>query len=137
MRSPHFHIISFLALSTLIAAPLAQASDIKTTINQWYTALEQADDKTLSTLLADNAEIVLKDVGITQDRQTFLKSMTDWADAIEGGALRHKIISQNDAQATIEVCYDFAENDILMREIFTFDGAQIIRQDQEQLDNAC
>lgn len=127
----------FFAFAFIVVAPLAHASDMDDRVIAWYAALEKADARALSTMLSSDAEIILKDVNITQDRETFLNSMEDWALSIEGGSLRHKILSTDATTARMEVCYDFSENDILMRETLIFEGTEIIRHEQEQLANKC
>lgn len=125
------------AVSLLATSVHSYAADPTTQLGKWYSALESANANALGDMLTSDAKIMLKDLDITQDRDAFLGSMSDWALSIEGGALRHKILSASDSEAVVEVCYDFTENDILMRESFTFDGDQIQRQEQQQLANKC
>jgi len=125
------------AMSLLAMSAQSHAADPTAQIDKWYAALQSADAEALGGMLSRDAKIVLKDLDITQDRDAFLGSMNDWALSIEGGALRHKMLSASDTEAIVEVCYDFTENDILMRESFTFDGDQIQRQVQQQLADKC
>ena len=132
--------LSFAASLSLILTPahnIAFAGGHSVPINQWYEALESANAEKLKPLLAEGAEIVLQDLDITQTRDEFLNSMDEWKDAIEGGALRHKILSDNDNRFVVEVCYDFAENDILMKETFSMADGKIAKQVQSQLGDSC
>lgn len=117
--------------------PQAEASDPAAQIENWYKALEIADAEALSAMLHTDAKIVLKNLDITQNRDAFLNSMSDWAQTIEGGALRYKLLNVSSTEAVVEVCYDFPENDILMQERFILNGDKIIEQEQEQRADTC
>ena len=137
MTLRRLYLYHVFAVSLLATSIHSHAADPTVQVDQWYAALQSADAEALGGMLSSDAKIVLKDLDITQDRDAFLGSMSDWALSIEGGALRHKVLSASDTEAVIEVCYDFTENDILMRESFTFDGDQIQRQVQQQLADKC
>lgn len=131
------HIITSLGLVlSLLTSPII-AGGHTTIVDQWYEALQQADETALAPLLAPNAEIVLQDLDIIQTREEFLASMEDWKAAIEGGELRHAITRTNDNMITVEVCYDFPENNILMEEIFSLDAGLISKQVQTQMSDDC
>ena len=81
---------------------------------------------------ADEAVIELEDVGIKQNKTEFLGTMGEWRIAIAGGGIRHKVEKTEGDVTTVLACYDFAENDILMRETFKIDS----RADHRQLAGA-
>lgn len=124
-----------LALS-LLASPII-AGGHTAIIDQWYTALQSADATAFEPLLAPEAEIILGDLDIIQSREEFLSSMDDWKIAIEGGEVRHTITDTADDVITVEVCYDFTENNILMQERFALEAGLVIRQTQTQLGDDC
>lgn len=135
MRKSHMTIGLGLALS-LLSAPMLAGGHIAI-IDQYYAALQSADAGALAPLMAPKAEIILEDLDIIQTRDEFLASMDDWKVAIEGGELRHAITKRSDGIITVEVCYDFTDNNILVQERFTLNGGLITRQTQTQLDDDC
>ena len=111
---------------------------LSATASDWYDALATANADRLGALLAENAEIVIEDLGVTQTRAEFLDSLDAWADAIDGGSIRHVIERRSDDEVVVRVCYDFPDNDLLTRETVTFgDGGQIVRSVQVPLGEDC
>ena len=99
--------------------------------------LVAANEDGLGSLLSDKVVIKLEDIGITQNKSEFLGTMGEWRIAIAGGGIRHKV-EKTDGDATIVLaCYDFAENDILIRETFRIDGGLISENTQSRVADDC
>lgn len=111
--------LAVLILSALQAMP-AWAND-EATVEKWYVALGKADAAALGELLTPTAVIRIKDVGTAQTKAEFLSSMDEWRAAIDGGSIRHKADGSVDNGLAYRVCYDFAENDLMTREVFSFE----------------
>ena len=67
---------------------------------------------------------------VTQNKTEFLGTMGEWRIAIAGGGIRHKVEKAEGDATTVLACYDFAENDILMRETFRIAGGLIVENTQ-------
>ena len=125
-------------LAAALVAPLPGfAASAAETLDRWYAMLNAANADGLAALLSDDARIRLDDLGIEQDKSEFLASMDEWRVAVAGAGIRHRIEREGGVEATVLVCYDFAENDILMRETFRFAGDLIIETTQTQLAQDC
>src|SRR3954462_12039498 len=126
---PAFRILVLVAalLSALSPAPAADNDDI---IPRWYSMLVAANEDGLASLLSDKVVIKLEDIGISQNKSEFLGTMGEWRIAIAGGGIRHKVEKTEGDVTTVRACYDFAENDILMRETFRIDGGLVVENTQ-------
>ncbi|MEO5323779.1 nuclear transport factor 2 family protein [Mesorhizobium sp. CC13] len=129
-------MLKLVAAATLLVAALAsaQGSDV---VDRWYEALLEVDRAALAGLLADNAEIRLDDVGVTQTKAEFIASMDEWEAAVAGAAIRHRVESRDGDVTTGLACYDFPSNDTLMREIFTIRGERVVAISQVSLGENC
>jgi len=130
-----FRFAAILA-AALLAPPAGFASGPET-LDRWYAMLNAANADGLAALLADDARIKLNDLGIEQSKAEFLASMDEWRVAVAGAGIRHRIEGADAALTTVLACYDFAENDILMRETFRFAGDLIVENTQTQLAQDC
>ena len=109
-------------------------------LDQWYPALFDVDDERLKELLSDNAEIRLEDLGITQTKVEFLDSLEEWADSVEGATFKWKLDPQaplDEKQATALVCYSFPQNQLLIREAFTFADNRVVSSLQTTEGESC
>ncbi len=133
---PAFRILLFVSalLSTLTPSLAAGNDDI---ITRWYSMLVAANEDGLASLLSDKAVIKLEDIGITQNKSEFLGTMGEWRIAIAGGGIRHKVEKSDGDVTTVLACYDFAENDILIRETFKIDGGLIGENTQSRVADDC
>ncbi|MGF7006281.1 nuclear transport factor 2 family protein [Aminobacter sp. BE322] len=124
------------AAAALLVAALAsaQGGDV---VDRWYEALLQADRAALAGLLADNAEIRLDDVGVTQTKAEFIASMDEWETAVAGAAIRHKVEARDGDVTTVLACYDFPSNEALMRETFTIRGERVVASTQIAIGEDC
>ena len=132
---PAFRILALVAaLFSALTPSLAAGND---TITRWYSMLVAANEDGLASLLADKVVIKLEDIGITQNKSEFLGTMGEWRIAIAGGGIRHKVEKTDGDVTTVVACYDFAENDILIRETFKIDSGLIIENSQTRVAEDC
>lgn len=128
----------FLAAALLAATMLSPArADDAAVVDAWYDALLRADRDQLAKLLTDDAVVKLQDLGLEQSRGDFIGSMDEWATAVEGAQIRHKLEKDEAGVATVIACYDFPDNDILMRETFRIAGDKISESEQVTLADNC
>ncbi|WP_192249670.1 DUF4440 domain-containing protein [Mesorhizobium silamurunense] len=132
----HFRHAVFVAVALLFSVLAARADD-SAVIERWYSALLAADRTELSALLADDARMTLEDLGIVQNKQEFIDSIDQWQDAVAGAAIRHRIEKSENGETTVLACYDFPENDTLMRETFTVVGGRITASTQTAIAQDC
>jgi hypothetical protein len=133
---PAFRILLAVAavFSTMTPSFAAENDD---TITRWYSMLVAANEDGLASLLSDKAVIKLEDIGITQSKPEFLGTMGEWRIAIAGGGIRHKVEKTSGDVTTVLACYDFAENDILIRETFKIDDGLISENTQARVADDC
>jgi hypothetical protein len=133
---PAFRILLFVAAFFAMLTPsLAAGND--DIITRWYSMLVAANEDGLASLLSDKVAIKLDDIGITQNKSEFLGTMGEWRIAIAGGGIRHKVEKADGDVTTVLACYDFAENDILIRETFKIDGGLIGENTQSRVADDC
>jgi hypothetical protein len=106
-------------------------------ITRWNAMLVAANADGLAPLLSDEAVIDIQDLGIQQDRAEFPGTLGEWRSAIAGGGIRHKVEKTEGDVTTVLACYDFAENDILMRETFKIDAGLIGGNTQVRVAEDC
>lgn len=130
-----------IAIATAIIVPTAlNAAGKSEILDKWYPALFAVDGEKLDELLAENAEIQLDDLGITQTKNEFLESLEEWSDSVQGAKFKWKIDPEtkpDSSQATALVCYTFPENQILIREAFTFVDGRIANSHQMTAGEDC
>jgi hypothetical protein len=124
-----------LLLSSAVAFP--SFADEAAVIDRWYKALLVADRAGLSNLLSADARIKLTDLGIEQDRQEFIASMDEWQASAKGATIRHRLEKSEDGVATVIVCYDFPNNDLLTQETFAVTGERITASSQAIVAENC
>lgn len=129
--------LAFATLAILAVTAPARASLEMDLVNRWYALLGKADANALSGLMARSAKVQLVDLGVTQTKQEFLDSMSQFAEAIRGGSIRYKIEKVSANTATALVCYHFPSNDKLTRESFTFRQGLVATSVQEPVAENC
>jgi hypothetical protein len=134
MRSFRMLLAVAALLSALTPSLAAGNDDI---ITRWYSMLVAANEDGLASLLSDKVVIKLEDIGITQNKAEFLGTMGEWRIAIAGGGIRHKVEKTDGDVTTVLACYDFAENDILIRETFKIDDGLIGENTQARVADDC
>lgn len=125
------------AFSGLCVSAFAQNN--KTAIKPWFQALSPVDREVISELLADNAQIELKDFDITQTKDEFVEALDNWEEAIENGSIAFKIDedASSEENITTKVCYKFPSNELMTIETFMFDDGMIIKSIQETIADDC
>ena len=134
--------MSAIRAAALIACLLATvapsfASSADDTITRWYAMLTAANEDGLAKALADDAKIRLTDINVVRSKTEFLGTLGEWRIAIAGGGIRHKVEKTEGDVTTVLACYDFAENDILMRETFRIDDGLIHENTQTRVAEDC
>lgn len=129
-------------LAALAACLLAGVANVgaaapEDTISRWYAMLVAVNEDGLAKALSDDAVIRLTDIGRVQSKAEFLGTLSEWRIAIAGGGIRHKVEKSEDDVTTVLACYDFAENDILMRETFRISGGLIAENTQARVAENC
>jgi hypothetical protein len=125
------------ALAACLLASVASAATPDDTITRWYAMLVAANEDGLAKALSDDAVIRLTDIGRMQSKAEFLGTLGEWRIAIAGGGIRHKVEKTEGDVTTVLACYDFAENDILMRESFRISGGLITENTQARVAEDC
>jgi hypothetical protein len=128
-------VLAAVALLPSLAPCRAGAPD--ETIGRWYAMLIAANEDGLAKLLSDDAKIRLTGIDMTQTKAQFLGTMSEWRIAIAGGGIRHKLEKTEGDTSTVRACYDFADNDILMRETFRIVGGLIVENTQTEIGDSC
>jgi hypothetical protein len=109
-------------------------------LERWYTALFNVDREALSELLADEALIQLEDLGITQTKAEYIASLDEWEEIAQNTNFAWQIDAEapEDAdQATALVCYQFPDNDLMMREVFSLGNGRITGSVQSAVGDTC
>jgi len=129
--------IVLVAAALLASLAPCRAESADETITRWYAMLIAANEDGLAKLLSDDAKIKLTGVDMTQTKAEFLGTMSEWRIAIAGGGIRHKVEKTEGDLTTVRACYDFADNDILMRETFKIAGGLIVENTQTAIGDDC
>jgi hypothetical protein len=132
-----FSILALWSSLTAIACSGALAQELPAAVSQWFDSLRSADRKGFDTLLAENAEIDLRYLGIVQTRAEFIESLDAWGDAIKYGQVLTKPVSADGKSAVVDVCYRFPSNEKVNRESFILAGDKIVRVVQEESAQTC
>ncbi|MDX8453539.1 DUF4440 domain-containing protein [Mesorhizobium sp. VK9D] len=134
----HCALWRFFVAATLLLSSIVRASaDDGAIIDRWYSALLAADRGELAELLADDVRMTLDDIGVVQTKQDFIASIDEWQGAVAGATIRHRIEKSENGQTTVLACYDFPNNDTLMRETFTVAGGRITASTQTAVAQDC
>ena len=121
----------------LLAQPTFAEDNHSGLLSRWYDALVAVEREEISALLAPEATIELKDIGVTQTTAEFVASLDEWADAIKGGSIRHRIDSDSPDTVSATVCYTFTASSMMTSESFVFAGRQIVSSVQETIATNC
>src|SRR5262249_3547290 len=128
-------VLLAVALLASLAPCRAEAPDEP--IPRWYAMLTAANEDGLAKLLSDDVRIKLTGIDVTQTKAQFLGTMSEWRIAIAGGGIRHKVEKTEGDTTMVRACYDFADNDILMRETFRIVGGLIVENTQTAIGDDC
>ena len=128
---------SFAMLIALAASPAFAEDNHSGLLDRWYGALVAVEREEIAALLSSDATIELKDIGVTQTSAEFVESLDEWADAIKGGSIRHKITADSTDAVDVLVCYTFTSSSMMTTESFVFAGKQVISSIQETVATNC
>ncbi len=106
-------------------------------VERWFVALGGVDRREFKNLIADNALINLKDLGVTQTKNEFIASLDEWAAATKEASVVYRYQAISDDNAVVQVCYRFKYNEMLSVEKFTFSNEKITSSVQEKMGNNC
>lgn len=109
-------------------------------LDRWYWALFNVDRGLITELLSDTATIQLEDLGVTQTKAEFVAALDEWEEIAQTANFAWQLDSeapQDSKQATALVCYQFPGNDLMVREIFTFDAGKISNSVQSTVGDTC
>ncbi|AKI02933.1 hypothetical protein IMCC20628_04256 [Hoeflea sp. IMCC20628] len=131
-------VVSALVLGLMlpVSAALAQSS----LLDRWYTALFDINRVAIADLLADDATITLQDLGVTQTKAEFIGALDEWEDAVKDANHAWQIEENtviDETQATVLACYQFPDNELLIREVFVFRQAKIVSSVQTNVADNC
>jgi hypothetical protein len=132
-------LVRIAAVAICLLASVAQSSPAtaEDTITRWYAMLVAVNENGLAKALSNDAVIRLSDIGKVQNKAEFLGTLGEWRIAIAGGGIRHKVEKAEGDVTTVLACYDFAENDILMRETFRIADGLITENTQTRVGENC
>jgi hypothetical protein len=129
-------VLAVFGLLLPVSLTLAQNS----LLDRWYTALFDVNRLAIADLLADDAVITLEDLGVTQTKAEFIEALDEWEDAIKNANLAWQLEEGAEASATtasVLVCYQFPENEMMIREVFGFRGTKIVSSVQTTVGESC
>lgn len=125
------------ALFSLAAFPALADAAGEAVLARWYGALAVVDREEIAALLDEAAVITLDDVGIEQTAPEFIDALDEWADAINGGSIRHRVTTQADGGLVAIVCYSFTQSALMTEERFTISDGHTTGSRQKSLADTC
>jgi|GEM_PF-568223 len=137
---------AFVLLSSLAIMSPASGANHDTTeivveppqqVERWFAALGSVNKREFNALIADDAVIVLKDLGVDQTKQEFISALAEWQRLTRGANIIYRYVAIEDNTVTVNVCYRFRSNEQLNQESFTFDDEQITGSVQEFKGDDC
>ena len=106
-------------------------------VQAWFVALTKVTHPGFKKLIAEDAKIELRDLGIIQTRQEFLDSLDEWEDATKGAILLTQMVLSKDGTDIVRVCYRFENNEQLNRETYHYADGKITSVIQELIGKEC
>ncbi len=106
-------------------------------VEQWFAALGGVNRRKFKALIADDAVIILKDLGIEQTKQEFISALDSWEYATRKANIIYRYQAIEDDSAIVLVCYIFKSNELLNVETYTFSETQITGSVQEPKSDSC
>lgn len=128
---------------TLVCGLLLPASSAlaqNSLLDRWYSALFDVNRIALADLLAEDAVINLEDLGVTQTKAEFVEALDEWEDVVKDANLAWQIEDGTVSDlttATVLVCYQFPDKELLIREVFEFRDSAIISSVQTTIGDTC
>ncbi len=130
-------LILLLVLGLLL--PVSSAVAQNSLLDRWYTALFDVNRLAIADLLADDAVISLEDLGVTQTKAGVRGALLSWEEAVENANLAWQLTTRKASATTasVLVCYQFPENEMMIREVFGFRGTKIVSSVQTTVGESC
>lgn len=120
--------------------PVAPAAAQSSLLDRWYTALFDVNRIAIADLLAEDAVINLEDLGVTQTKAEFIEALDEWEDVAKNANLAWQLEEGTEADATkasVLVCYQFPDNEMMIREVFGFRDTKIVSSVQTTVSDSC
>ncbi len=119
----------------------ASGADAQTSLlDRWYTAMFDVNRVAIADLLADDAVITLEDLDISQTKAEFIESLDEWEDIVKTANFAWQVDESapvDETSATVLVCYQFPDNELMIRETFGFRDGKIISSVQTTASDSC
>ncbi|MBV1761105.1 nuclear transport factor 2 family protein [Hoeflea sp.] len=131
-------MIAALALAVALSGSTAVAQT--PLLERWYTAMFDVNRVAIADLLADDAVVTLEDLGISQTKAEYLEALDEWEDIVKTANFAWQVeedATADDTRATVLVCYQFPDNELMIREAFTFRDGKIISSVQTTVSDSC
>lgn len=128
------------ALVATLMLPVSAALAQNSLLDRWYTALFDVNRVAIADLLADDAIIKLEDLGVIQTKAEFIEALDEWEAIVKTADLAWQLEDgspDEEATASVLVCYMFPDNELLIREVFAFREAKIISSVQTTAGESC
>lgn len=132
--------IRFLTAALVLAMGASTGVAQTSLLERWYTAMFDVNRVAIDDLLADDAVITLEDLGISQTKAEFLAALDEWEDIVKTANFAWQVeedATADETRATVLVCYQFPENELLIREAFTFRDGKILSSVQTTASDSC
>ncbi len=134
-------IRSFILLLVFgLVLPVSSAPAQSSLLDRWYTALFDINRVAIADLLAEDAVITLEDLGVTQTKAEFIEALDEWEEAVENANLAWQLEAGTESDATrasVLVCYQFPDNETMIREVFGFRDSKIVSSIQTAVGDSC
>lgn len=126
-----------IAIIMLIALVSSANANDRSLVDQWYNALKASDRSAFEKILSEGAEIILKQLDVSQTKTEFIEALDNWENVAAGLELTYEAQNIDATGASAEVCYRFPASAFTNLEIFTFEGNRITQQEQQRLQDGC
>lgn len=130
----------YMLLVVAVLSPVSGAAAQNTLLDRWYTALFDVNRVAIADLLAEDVIINLEDLGVTQTKPEFIESLDEWEEVAKNANLAWQL--EEDAEvgpneASVLVCYQFPDNEMMIREVFGFRDSKITSSVQTTVGDSC
>jgi hypothetical protein len=132
-----FIAITMAQLPSSFAQETVNEPTMSAEVQAWFVALTKVAHPGFNKLIAEDAKIELRDLGIIQTRQEFLDSLDEWEDATKGAILLTQMVSSENGMDIVRVCYRFENNEQLNRETYHYAAGKITLVIQELISSEC
>jgi hypothetical protein len=137
-------VLAKLSAITMVAGMLAISTAVSSSgdtltrpVSNWYEALQLGDIEILSIIMAEEATIDLRDLGIIQTRTEFIDAFGQWQEFNKDARILTRQASASEDEVVAEVCYRFPSNESYHREVFSLSQGLITGSVQEKIGETC